>query len=118
MEVSKHAYNRISERVHPVRSMREARKLAKEAYEKGYALEQLKPEYKHLTWYMAYKLKNESERTEIRKYKECLWLWNGRKKILRTVYPIYKSIPILTDLKKMRKREKENGRHDQSARAL
>lgn len=112
MEVSKHAYNRICERVYPMRSMKEARKIAKEAYEKGYALEQLKLEYKHLARYMAYKLKNESARMEIRIYKECLWLWNGHKKILRTVYPIYKSIPVSTDLKKMRKREKENGCHD------
>ena len=118
MKVSKHAYNRIYERVYPVCSMKEAKKLAKEAYEKGYSLEQLKPEYKHLARYMTYKLKNESERTEIRMYKECLWLWNGRKKILRTVYPIYKSIPVSMDLKKMRKREKENGCHDQSTRAL
>lgn len=108
MEISTHAFNRINERVCPIRSMREARKIAEQAYEKGYTREQLYPDFKHLVCYLDFKMQGESERTEMRLYKECLWLWNGRKKVLRTVYPIYKSIPVAKDLKKLRKWEKEN----------
>lgn len=114
MEVSAHAFNRINERICPVHSMREARKIAREAYENGYTADQLRPEFKHLARYLDFKKQGESVRTEIRLYKECLWLWNGRKKILRTVYPIYKSIPNSMDLKKLRKREEENECNDQS----
>ena len=115
MEVSVHAFNRIKERVQPVKSMQEAKRIAEQAYKNGYTANQLRPEFKHLAHYLDFKMQGESARTEIRFYKECLWLWNGRKKILRTVYPIHKSIPISMDLKKLRKREEENGRHGQSA---
>lgn len=105
MEVSIHAFNRINERVSPVSSMHEAKRMAEEAYKKGYTLEQLQKEYKHLARYMEFKLKGESERTEARIYKECFWLWNGRRKVLRTVYPIERSIPVKRDFKKMKKQE-------------
>lgn len=111
MEVSVHAYNRINERVCAVFSRRQANKIAEEAYKKGYCIEQLQPEYKYLAEYLSFKLKGESDRTEVRLYKECLWFWNGRKRTLRTVYPIYKSIPIAGELKKLRKWEEENGRN-------
>ena len=118
MEVSVHAFNRINERVQSVKSMREAKKITEQAYKNGYTANQLRPEFKHLARYLDFKMQGESARTEIRLYKECLWLWNGRKKILRTVYPIYKSIPVSMDLKKLRKREEKNGCYDQSVRTL
>ena len=118
MEVSNHAFNRINERFKPVQSMREAERIAEQAYKYGYTADYLRSDFKHLASYLDFKKQGESERTEIRLYKECLWLWNGRRKVLRTVYPIYKLIPNATDLKKLRKREKENGCNEQNARAL
>lgn len=107
MEVSIHAFNRINTRITHVRTMKQARKMASEAYRKGYTAEQLRPEFKHLANYLDFKLKGESERTEVRIYKDFVWLWNGRQKILRTVYPIEKTIPCKIDLKKLKKKEAE-----------
>jgi hypothetical protein len=80
--------------------MRQARKLAQEAYNNGYSIEQLEGNYNHLVDYLRFKLSSNSPRTEVRIYKDCVWLWNGRQKVLRTVYPIEKTIPNQKDLKR------------------
>lgn len=103
MEVSNHAFNRIDTRVMPIRSMRQARKLVQEAYNNGYSIEQLEGNYNHLVDYLRFKLSSNSPRTEVRIYKDCVWLWNGRQKVLRTVYPIEKTIPNQKDLKRLKK---------------
>lgn len=103
MEVSAHAFNRIDTRVMPIRTMREANKIAREAYANGYSIEQLDGNYNNLANYLRFKLSTNSPRTEVRLYKDCVWLWNGRQKVLRTVYPIEKSIPCLKDLKRLKK---------------
>ena len=103
MEISAHAFNRIDTRVMPIRTMREANKIAREAYNNGYTIEQLEKNYSHLADYLRFKLSTNSPRTEVRLYKDCVWLWNGRQKVLRTVYPIEKSIPCLKDLKRLKK---------------
>lgn len=103
MEISAHAFNRIDTRVTPIRTMREATKIAREAYNNGYTIEQLEKNYSHLADYLRFKLSSNSPRTEVRIYKDCVWLWNGRQKVLRTVYPIEKTIPNQKDLKRLKK---------------
>jgi hypothetical protein len=71
---------------------------------------------------MRNKLKGSSERTEMRLYKEFIWLWNGRQKVLRTVYPVEGSIVYKKELKLLKKkeegRESKNEHNGKSARAL
>ena len=107
MEVSIHAFNRIDSRVIPVKTLKQAKKLALEAYTKGYTADQLRAEFKYLARYLDFKLRGESERTEIKIYKGFVWIWNGRKKVLRTVYPIENTCRNGSDLKRLMRKELE-----------
>jgi hypothetical protein len=121
MEISNHALYRINERVMPA-SKTKALRLAKEAYKNGYTVEELEGEFKGLAEKMRNKLKDSSERTELRLYKDFIWLWNGRQKVLRTVYPVEGSIVYKKELKLLKKkeegRENKNEHNGKSARAL